>query len=461
MKRRSAALALLLLVGNAQAATPADYAWLFPLATPDADAGAWRVDLTPEVYARIHDADLRDLEVFNATGQAVPFSRIATAATPTTSIREVALPLLALPADARTGSADLRVVIERDAGGRLQRIDAGETANVVDAPAARQWLADAGALDCTIERIVLAWDAPATDLVARFDIEAGDDLQSWHRIGSGSVLALEQQGARLERRDILLDGSRHAWLRLHRRDDGAAFTGLRAKARCIEHDAGMPARSWLDALPEAGDDRKRHAYALPAMLPVSGARVSLGNDNALADLTLSARDPLDPARWTPLARQTAFRLRAGADTLRNGDIEFGTPLRRREFRLDAATPLASAPQLALAWTPDRFVFLAEGEGPYLLAVGSARARRADYPVDAALASLRSTLGREWQPPQAAIGDGREGAGVQALRKPPPPLQWGTWLLWGALVAGAALVVGFTLTLLRAKSVGAPGEKPQD
>lgn len=461
MKRLPACLAVLLAAG-AQGAMPGDYAWLFPLATPTPDASAWRIDLAPEVYAHLHDAGLRDIEVFNAAGQPVPLALVATRAMPSTRTREVPLSLLALPQDARGAAADLRVVIERDAGGRLQRIDAGETAGATDTPSTRQWLVDVGALDCAIERITLDWDTPPTGLVARFDIEAGNDLQAWRRVGSGSVLALEQGGARLERHDIALDGARHAYLRLHRRDDGAPIGSLRAAARCIEHDAGAPARNWLDAVPaHAAAGGKQYAYDLPAVLPVGAARIALGNDNALADLTLYARDPLDPVQWRPLARQTAFRLRAGTDTLRNGDIEFGTALRRQAFRLDSATPLASVPRLSLAWIPDRFVFLAEGDGPYVLAVGSARARRPAYPVDAALASLRATLGRDWQPPQATIGAGRESAGAQALQPPPQPLPWRTWLLWGVLVAGAALVGGFALTLLRSKPVPVPGKEPQD
>ena len=338
MKKRLPACLGILLAAGAHGATPGDYAWQFPLATPAPDAGAWRIDLTPEVYAHVHDAGLRDLEVFNAAGQPVPFALIATRAMPTTRTHDIPLPLLALPQDARGATADLRVVIERDAGGRLQRLDAGESAGAADAPSTRQWLVDAGALDCAIERITLTWDTPPTGLVARFDIEAGDDLQAWRRVGGGHVLALEQGGARLERHDIALDGARHAYLRLHRRDDGAPIGGLRAAARCIEHDAGMPARSWLDAVPApAAAGGRQYAYSLPAALPVGGARIALGNDNALADITLSARDPLDPAGWTPLARQIAFRLRAGTDTLRNVDLEFGDPMRRQAFRVDAAT----------------------------------------------------------------------------------------------------------------------------
>lgn len=445
----SACVLALLACAGASAATPGDYAWLFPLETATRDASAWRIDLTPEVYARVHDAGLRDIAVFNAAGQPVPFAPMAMRATPTTHTRDIPLPLLALPADARAAAADLRVVIERDAEGRLRRIDAGEHAPAADTPATRQWLVDAAAIGCAVDRLTLDWDAPSTGLVARFDVEAGEDLQGWRRVGGGSVLVLEQGGARLERHDIALDGARHAWLRLQRSDDGAAIEGLRASARCVEHDAGRPARSWLDATPvEAGEGGTRHDYSLPAALPVDGARIVLGNDNALADITLSAFDPRDRARSTPLARQTAFRLRAGADTLRNGDLEFAAAVRRDAFRLDAATPLASMPRLSLAWLPDRFVFLAEGDGPYVLAVGSARARRPDYPLDAALASLRASLGKDWQPPPATIGTGREGAGAQALEPPPRPLPWGTWLLWTLLVAGAVLVGAFALVLLR-------------
>lgn len=154
MKRLPACLAVLLAAG-AQGATPGDYAWLFPLATPTPDASAWRIDLTPEVYAHIHDAGLRDIAVFNAAGQPVPLALVATRAMPSTRTREVPLPLLALPQDARGAAADLRVVIERDAGGRLQRIDAGESAGATDTPSTRQWLVDVGALDCAIERITL------------------------------------------------------------------------------------------------------------------------------------------------------------------------------------------------------------------------------------------------------------------------------------------------------------------
>src|SRR5690606_34832644 len=95
MKRLAAAIALLAPM-PAGAGTPADYAVLFALDTPG-DEPAWHIELTPDVYARIHDAALRDLEVFNAAGQPVP-SALLPASPATSRPRETALPLFRIPA---------------------------------------------------------------------------------------------------------------------------------------------------------------------------------------------------------------------------------------------------------------------------------------------------------------------------------------------------------------------------
>ena len=63
------ALSLTALVRSASAAAPSDYAYLFPIDTSAAAASgssAWRIDLTPDVYAWVQDPALRDIEVFNA-----------------------------------------------------------------------------------------------------------------------------------------------------------------------------------------------------------------------------------------------------------------------------------------------------------------------------------------------------------------------------------------------------------
>jgi hypothetical protein len=456
------ALAVALSIGampTAFAATPADYAYLFPIETPASTSpgsSAWRIDLAPEVYAWVQDPALRDIEVFNAAGQPVPFARLAIEPGTTALERTAAVPVLALPASAtQASSSDLRLVIDRDADGRLRRIDAGEETPAKTAT--RDWLLDASAFKHPIDRVVLDWTEPASGVVARFAIEAGDDLQSWRNVGTATVLALEQDGARLERHDMSLGGVPAKYLRLHRLDDGAELSGLTAQARATEYGRAAPARAWMAAKlkprPSVADaarsDIVRFDYALQAPLPVDSARIELANDNALAPITLFALPPAAATdAWKPLASITAFRLRQGDETIRNGDIELRGTERLRDFRIESRTPMATPPQLTLSFRPDSFVFLAEGGGPYSLGVGSSRARRAEYPVDAALASLRATLGKDWQPPIAALGSARVSGGEAALLPAPPPTPWRRWLLWAVLIGGAVLIAGFALSLLR-------------
>lgn len=434
---------------SASAANLHDYAYAFTIETPTGvESSAWRIDLDPAVYAWLRDPALRDIAVFNAEGEPVPCARVAADMTASARERTEPLPLLALPADDTSASGDLRLLIERDAQGRLRRLDAGD--GTTTKAGERAWLIDASGLDATIERLVLAWEAPASGVVARFEISSGDDLEHWRHVGEGSVLSLREGDAHLDRNDIALPDVRAKYLRLRRLDDGTVLAGLRVSARVIERADATPLRRWIDAraIELPADERgiaARYAYALPAALPVEQARVELASDNALAALTLSAREGTASRE---LARFTAFRVRSGEETLRNGDIDLVAGGRQDTFRIDARTPLAAAPRLAFAFRPDRFVFLAEGAAPYRLAVGSATARRPDYPLEAALASLRASRGKDWQPPQATVGAGRASGGDAALQPPPAPTPWRQWLLWGVLALGAALVGAFALSLLR-------------
>jgi hypothetical protein len=448
-------LALTVLFGAAHAGAVElhDYAYAFRIDAPSGvNSSAWRIDLTPAVYAHVEDASLRDIAVFNAEGQAVPFARAAD--DPSVRAREHTehVPLLALPAREDGVASDLSLVIERDADGRLRRLDAGDTKTAAKMPASNDWVLDASTLTGAIERVVLGWETPASNVVARFEVTAGDDLQNWHPVGSGTVLSLRQGEAFLDRRDILIGEVRAKYLRLRRIDDGETLQGVHADVRVVERTPVTTERRWIDADIVAPSPQKeplpvaaRYEYTLPAALPVELARVELADDNSLAALTLKTGSP-EPVE--EIARITAFRLRSGDDTLRNGDIDLAPSARMRKFRLDAATPLASPPRLSFAFRPDRFMFLAEGAGPWTLAVGSRNARRPDYPLDAALASLRASLGRDWQPPLATIGTARISAGEAALQPPSQPTPWRQWLLWAVLVLGAGLVAVFALGLLR-------------
>jgi hypothetical protein len=443
------AIALLLLggFGAASAVEPTDYARVFPLALDGAASGAWRIELTPEVYALLQDPALGDIEVFDASGTPMAVARVESPpAAP--AARQMAVPVLDLPRGQAEGAPDLRVVIEQADRARIALQQGGAPQQ-----ATRDVLLDLRDVDQPAERLLLDWRAPASGVVARFALDASDDLQRWRPLGTATVLSLQQDGARLERRDIALSGNQADYLRLRRLDDGAPLEGLRAMVQVPA--PGEPPRQWIEAtaspepLAVAGDEGAvTFAYTLAAPLPVDMARVALGGTNRVAAIDLSASVP-DRDRPLPLASFDAFRIDAGSEPVRNGDVRLApTGTRLERFTLRIRPPLATPPRLELGYRPHTLVFLADGTPPYRLAAGSGHARHAAYPVGPALAALRARLGKDWQPPRARVLASEESGGTAALQPARAPIPWQRWLLWTILLGGAALVAGLALSLLR-------------
>lgn len=431
------------------------YAYAWPLSL-DGDGSAWQVELPIEVYAVLTDRELRDLVVVDAQGNPVPTALRAAESAPATSALS-ALPLFALPPSAQAADeSPLNLRIERDADGRLRSLDADLGSTKANA-ATNDWLIDASRLAAGIDSLRLDWDD--ANGTAQFAISASNDLQNWRTVvGTASVLSLAQNGNRLDRHDIYLSGVHAKYLRLRRLDHGPMLPGLRVSAATSARaDPVRAARQWIVATAQdaaaapAGSDAKEYRYTLPGALPVEALKFDLADDNSVARVDVSGRRS-EGATWYARAEFTAFRLHSEGTTIGNDEVALAGIARDTQWRARAATPLNLPPRLSLAWRPDRFIFLGEGKGQYRLAAGSVTARRADYPVDVALAQLRGKLGADWQPPLARLGARETLAGDAALQLPAPAAKhdWKTFLLWAVLVGAAALIGYLALSLLRAQ-----------
>ncbi len=480
MNRTAAALiAGLLSAAFAAAAQPeaskatGDYAYRWPLKTEGQNA-AWQFELTPEVYAALIDPELGDFVVLNADGHAVPVARLTIDPATRPGVAQAPLPVFALPRRASGASADdLSLRLERDVNGRLRllQVDMGTPATLstpapaVPAPIDYVMDADLGRdpkRPATVDRLDLRWPEtgrPETDDIhARFAVEGSDDLEHWQMLVDGAaVVSLRRGGSVLQRRDIALPPTSLRYLRL-RQLDGDPVPGLQVTARRSRGGAQPPQwrrlrAEFVDTAPDAFGKGHLYRYRLPAKLPVGRVGVTLGADNATAEVILDAQNGSVSGEdaWTPIGRTLLFRLQQNGLRIDNEDYALTAPIAAREWRLRSPIVLTPAPTMDVAYLPDRFVFLAQGSGPYTLAAGSRDARRDPLPVEQALAPLRSRLGAEWSPPVATLGARSEAAGTQAYAEKPTPPDWRRWLLWGFLVLGAAIVGGFALSLLRART----------
>jgi len=439
-------LSLLLVPVIATAGERGDYARQWALSPAEAEAGAYRVVLDEAVYRSAIDPALRDVEVFNADGQALPGAVFAADEPQAQAPRARALPWFPLPPAAAAGGADLRLIAERDASGRVQRVEA----SVASAPAAdgTQWLVDASALGEAPRALLIDWPDAAAPFELAYRVDGSDDLRSWRTLNPGTpLLDLRRDGARLQQRRIPLNGQAR-YLRLLPARAGQptlALDGVRAE---LAPAPVVADRQWLELQGQRRDDSGKPVFEfeLQGRFPVTRVDVRLPGNNAL-EWTLHSRDSRD-ASWTWRAGPW-MAYQVGQD----GQSEpraLSAPVRDRYWRLTPATPVgAGVPDLRLGYRSEVLVFLAQGQPPYALAAGSGRALRGDAPIGPLLDALRRRHGESWQPASASLAaDAEELAGQAALSPAPLPRDWTNLLLWAVLVLGAVLVAGFGLSLLR-------------
>ena len=466
--RRWIVLALLA-AGAARATGPADYAAVFPITTTG-DQAAWLVDLDIDAYRWSQDEDLRDIAIFNAAGNPVPLGPW-NEITPVQVFEDrepvalLSLPRVIVPRQLQS----VRFVSGNDRGKRRE-VQAVEVRSTTGSRPNREWLIDTGSLNVGVDTISLDWESPTSGVVARFDVHGSSDLESWIYARRGaSVLLLEEDGTRIDRRDIRLDRPGLSYLRLVRTDDGPDLIGLHAEISGRYEQAGAPAPlQWVDATYRSmvTDDATHEIqwrYELPAALPVSQIRLGLSDDNALANLqVLTGAAASDGGmRWYPRGQTTAYRLRRGDDLIENPEIALSSGSRTRNVRLDSTTPLAQPPRISAGYRPKRIVFLAEGDAPYLLAVGSRVARHPDYPIATAIGRLR--VSSNWEPQTARLGALQTSAGASAIAPPEVKKEspgWKRGLLWAVLILAAAVVGSLALALLRGDRQGGAEDRQQ-
>jgi hypothetical protein len=452
--------ALLLLLASmlplgAAANDRAAYAREWPLQLAGEPAGVHRVVLAPEVYRSAHLASLDDVSVLDALGMPVPAALFAGDAVQAPTVLQ-SLPWFALPRPAAARERELAMVAERDAAGRLHRLEA----RLHDAPGAPDAGADAWLVDARrvhAAALVLHWPDDAPPFEAAYRLDGSDDLQAWQAlVPRVNLLSLARDGQVLRQARIPLPRSAR-FLRLLPLQGDAVPALARVDAE-IAGAAVDPGWRWREHRTTAVHEQGRVHYEieLDGRFPVTRVDVvAPGND--AREWLLSTRDRRDGAWRQRSGPWLSYRLGDAAGA-RTPPHALSSQVRDRYWRLTPASPVAEAPVLRLGYRPEAIVFVASGTAPYTLAAGSARARRPAAPVAATITALE-TASPGWRPADARLGAARVLAADAALR---PARDWKAWLLWSALALGALLVAGLAVALLRGaggRRQAGPGEVP--
>lgn len=436
--KRTLALPLLLLAATANAGELADYGWAWPLQLEGAGS-TWQLELPPQVHEVLATDDQRDFEIFDARGKPVPTARYSPPR-PEATKRSVVLPTFALPRRSDGVAIDASLRVERAPDGSVQRIDAG-VQRAGARPELTDYLLDITRVDDPIAELTLTWPTRNEDVNARYAVEASDDLENWRTlVPAAAIVELRSGASSLEQRRIVLPRAEARYLLLRALERNFAPAALVATATVIEEPPDAPLQ-WVEARPTAKRDGVLH-YEIDGLYDVEAVRIVPQGASSLATIGVRSGD-------THRATLTLVSVAHANGRLVQNEADLAPAPRNRRWSLDAEPELDVAPRLLLGTRPDRFAFIAEGEGPYTLAAGSATARRTDAPVSAAIAEIARREGPTWQPPLARLGERRVLSGSDALdKKLETPLPWTTIALWSVLLAGAALVAALAVRLLR-------------
>jgi hypothetical protein len=443
------ALVALLILGTAAADEPVgtgDYAYGWPIVTTE-PAELYEIPLPIGVYQAAVDPELRDLSVFDATGSPVP--RLVRQPPQAVEVDEPTMTLPALPVWARPGQApgDVRLRLERR-GDATELVLDSAPATAAGLGALVAYVVDTQETPRRWTAVDMEWDPLPGPLWLSVTVEGSEDLNQWFALATGTVAALEQDGARIERRRIELPARSARYLRFTWREAPPDWQ----LSGVALHWSAAPGAESLERLrlQPAGRDPDDGGY----LFDLGGSPLTreftleLPADNVVIGAKIYRQRP-GSDRFETVHRGLFFHLRRDGTDAATAAIVV-PPLRAARWKVVIERGRTEVDvSLVVGWQPDQVVFVAQGEPPWVLAAGSARDREQDFPLARRYGEpeLAGLIERTASVAAASLGP-RRVLGGEARLAPSPVGHWRQWLLWLGLTAGVALVAFMVLRLLR-------------
>jgi hypothetical protein len=437
-------LSLLLLstlaVADRTALAPADFAWGIRL-HPSGERPLYELSVPLAVYQGVVRSDLGDLSLFNAQGSQVPHAlqRLSSQQPAEKQLRQVKLFPLFGPSEATLQLIAMQM--SQPAGDGQLTLYTREMKQsqdeVLHGYLLQLWGDDEPP---AVEGLILQWAAGERGFVQRLRLEQSNDLSHWSLLTDKAVIAdLQHNGEQLQQQRIPLGRRPPRYLRLPPADQSRP---VRLSSVQLELGGAQPViepESMVIADLQrvaAGDYR----FQIPVSLPLSGIEILPQEPNSLARVRLYSRGG-PKERWQQRAAGLIYSLQSEGVQMQQSSLAL-TPVADRYWRLRVDKSGGgfgkTAPRIELHWIPHRLRFAARGDGPFLLAYGSARVQ-AEQSADL---WQGFSAGQQDHLVSRQVGiDVPESLAGEAVLSPPLVGDWKQWLLWGVLIL-ASLLLGW-------------------
>ncbi|MDQ1921502.1 DUF3999 family protein [Massilia pseudoviolaceinigra] len=429
---------------------PDDYRHALPLSVSGKESVV-QLRLPKEVYLHARTADLRDLRLFDAQGNKLPFSLQEPVARAERSRRDLPVRLFGVQTARPAGStADIDIDVQRSGDGTVLSVST-RSRPAAAASGIDTLVLDLGAPATSVSIDALRFTLPAgvSSYSARVVLEVSDDLKRWDTVGETDLSWLVNERTETlasDRMDFEARSFRYARLGW-RQGKPLQFAAISAESPL--NTALAPAVERLVIQPKPGRFPNDHVYPSSLAIPVQRIGLDLGEQNVVMPAQLGRYVELPDRQggrtttwhFEPLAAATFYQLTQGGRRRASGDISI-TPAHQAEWVLRTETAGTAAPALRLAWSPATVVFLANGKPPYRLAFGradakpgaSALAQVAPGFTPAEIAALESAVAGPLESVKAGAADA-----PGAAEKAAAAARTRMFGLWAALLAGVGVL----------------------
>lgn len=410
--------------------------------------GPWyRLEMPMALHFAARHADLRDLRVFNAEGEALAYALTRSSASERRARHEHPLRWFPLHGSTESAAGLPSVRIERSTTGTVVQV-------VPESPASageqlRGWLLDASGVQAPLEKLSLDWSGGGEGF-QRFSIEASDDLQHWEVWGDGQVARLSFADQRIDQREVTLPGRPARYLRLLWQSPRQAPELTAVKVVSASRESLPASMAWSAPLEPVSNKDGQYLWDLPLGLPIERLRIAVERPGSLLPIQVEARRDGAP-QWQPLASGLLYRLPQDGKEVAQEELDLPGWMAVKQLRLTVDQRAGGfgqqVPRLEVGMHATQVVFLARGNPPFTLALGNAEASRTELPLATLVpgfdASSLEKMGRaEAVAIPAQVGE------HPAERQTAEQIVWKRVGLWAVLLLGVGLLGVMAFSLLR-------------
>jgi hypothetical protein len=303
----------------------------------------------------------------------------------------------------------------------------------------RQYILDARAVDTGISALQLTWPDTAEDYSGQLILEVSQDLGSWSTVVAGAPITnLHANGQSLVANRIEVTPTRAKFWRLSWVTPSPTFELTSVRAETSDRPAVVYTSLEADGTREAADSRA-YTFDLGAHVPTSRVNLTLPESNSFDRVEISSRRSSADS-WRTRTIADVYRI-VTSDGERSNAPAVVNEARDQYWRvriLQGGDLVGTPPHLVVRYVPAEITFLAQGQGPFVLAYGSVSA----LPGETDLSQISANA----DVMAVTVGAAETLGGPSRRVSASAAFPWMRAVLWGVLILAALLLGWMALRL---------------